>query len=192
MPDPVVANGDGRSRLRRVPAPSARSTCSENAAELELASHRQAQAATRTTCSTKKNTTRKAPTSADPDDTLTDYDSDSGLGSPAPQKWLVKGKARDIPDSLSRSEDTRTFSQGHPDTQQDISFEPTETGADGLLQDIKVIDLDETEDPVKRRGRSGERPMGLPLEGLGPSPTQGAGICLVGESGMRKRGENAP
>ncbi|KAI6124638.1 hypothetical protein EV401DRAFT_1886338 [Pisolithus croceorrhizus] len=136
MLDPVVTNGDGQSCLWHVPAPSTRITCSENAAELKLASHMQAQAPT---------------TSAGPDnDTPTEYDSDSGLGSPAPRKQLLKGKAHDVLDSL-QSKDTHTPSQGHPDAQQDISFEPTETGVDSLLQHVKVINLDKSKGPVKKQ-----------------------------------------
>lgn len=59
--------GDEQQRRRRVPAPSARITCADNAAELELLSHRQAQAATRPTESTTASTTKRKPTAATED-----------------------------------------------------------------------------------------------------------------------------
>ncbi|KAI6107722.1 hypothetical protein EV401DRAFT_1891919 [Pisolithus croceorrhizus] len=120
MPEEIV-NGAGQSRPRRVPAPSSRITCADNAAELALPSHRQAQAATRTI---QIITKRKATTST--------------------------GNDRDVSD-FCLQDDTLTPSYSHSSVPDDISLEPTCTGPDGLLQDIRVVDLDETEGPPKQR-----------------------------------------
>ena len=61
--------GDEQQHRRHVPAPSARITSAENAAELELSSHRQAQVATRpqaTLVSATASTTKHKSNAATP------------------------------------------------------------------------------------------------------------------------------
>ncbi|KAI6097631.1 hypothetical protein EDD16DRAFT_1527517 [Pisolithus croceorrhizus] len=106
-------------------------TITSLASELALPSHWQAQAATRTI---QIITKWKVATSAGAyEDCLTD--ADSNRGTPPPKKQL---------------DDALTPSYGHSSVPDDISHKPTCTGPDGLLQDIRVIDLDETEGPQKQ------------------------------------------
>ncbi|KAG6373593.1 hypothetical protein JVT61DRAFT_6242 [Boletus reticuloceps] len=121
---------DEPQRHRRVPAPSSRITCADNVAELELTSHSRAQAATRSTAGTKckvPNTTMTP--SSDTEATMQTQATKSSVGLKAPSDTI----AAPLPSS----------------NQTLLPLESNQTGPDGLLKDIALIDPDEPR-PVKK------------------------------------------
>ncbi|KAG6375121.1 hypothetical protein JVT61DRAFT_3318 [Boletus reticuloceps] len=122
--------GDELQQHRRVPAPSSHITCADNAAELELTSHRRAQAATQSTAGTKHKVPNTTMTpSSDTEATMQTQATKRSAGLKAPSDTI----AAPLPSS----------------SQTLLPLKPNQTGPDGLLKDIALVDPDEPR-PVKK------------------------------------------